>query len=544
MYFILTDQHCLWHIDHSDEGNKISKKAYKKLQAKKEKEAKKQERAAKEAADKAAREANEVDYSTEYYGKKPMNQSQERTGRVRTAIKDISADLAEQTILIRARVQHSRQQVSAKMCFFLLRHQYSTVQALLITDKERVSKKMLKFAVGIPNESIVLIEAKVNKAPEPIRSCTIQDVELHILSLFVESEAAPQLPFSIEDASRPDTEYEKEDNQFSRVNLDTRLNNRVVDLRTITGQAIFRIQSGICELFREFLLQNKFVEIHSPKILGAASESGASVFKISYFKTFAYLAQSPQFYKQMAICADFDRVFEIAPVFRAEDSNTHRHMTEFVGLDLEMAFQEHYHEVLDLLGELFVFIFDGLNQRYAREIAVVNRQHPFEPLKYLPKTLCLTYPEGIALLRESGYEIGDFDDLSTEAERLLGRLVKEKYDTDFYMLDKFPLVVRPFYTMPDPNMPGYSNSYDFFIRGEEIMSGAQRIHDSEYLKQRADEHGVDPSTIEPYISAFKYGTPPHAGGGIGLERVLMLFLSLGNIRKSSLFPRDPKRLEP
>ncbi|KAI9597328.1 hypothetical protein BDF19DRAFT_434721 [Syncephalis fuscata] len=519
------------------------KKAFKKLQAKKEKEAKKQERAAKEAADKAAREANEVDYSTEYYGKKPMNQSQERTGRVRTAIKDITADLAGQTILLRARVQHSRP-TGAKMCFFLLRHQYSTVQALLVADKERVSKKMLKFAVSIPNESIVLVEAQVNKAPEPIRSCTVQDVELHILSLFVESEAVPQLPFSIEDASRPDAEYEKEDSQFSRVNLDTRLNNRVIDLRTITGQAIFRIQSGICELFREFLLQNKFVEIHSPKILGAASESGASVFKISYFKTFAYLAQSPQFYKQMAICADFDRVFEIAPVFRAEDSNTHRHMTEFVGVDLEMAFQEHYHEVLDLLGELFVFIFDGLNQRYAREIGVVNRQHPFEPLQYLPKTLCLTYPEGVAMLRESGYEISDFDDLSTEAERRLGQLVKEKYKTDFYMLDKFPLSVRPFYTMPDPNMPGYSNSYDFFIRGEEIMSGAQRIHDSEFLRKRADEHGVDPVSIEPYINAFKYGTPPHAGGGIGLERVLMLFLSLGNIRKASLFPRDPKRLEP
>jgi aspartyl/asparaginyl-tRNA synthetase len=126
----------------------------------------------------------------------------------------------------------------------------------------------------------------------------------------------------------------------------------------------------------------------------------------------------------------------------------------------------------------------------------------------------------------------------------LGVLVKEKYKTDFFMLDKFPLAVRPFYTMPDPNMPGYSNSYDFFIRGEEILSGAQRIHDPEFLAERAKEHGVDPATIQPYIDAFKYGAPPHAGGGIGLERVLMLFLGLGNIRKTSLFPRDPVRLEP
>jgi aspartyl/asparaginyl-tRNA synthetase len=148
------------------------------------------------------------------------------------------------------------------------------------------------------------------------------------------------------------------------------------------------------------------------------------------------------------------------------------------------------------------------------------------------------------MLREAGIEIGDFDDLSTESERVLGQLVKQKYSTDFYILDKFPLAVRPFYTMPDPQKPGYSNSYDFFIRGEEILSGAQRIHDAQYLEERAREHGVSIETIQPYLDAFKYGAPPHAGGGIGLERVVMLYLNLGNIRKTSLFPRDPRRLEP
>jgi len=174
----------------------------------------------------------------------------------------------------------------------------------------------------------------------------------------------------------------------------------------------------------------------------------------------------------------------------------------------------------------------------------VRRQHPFDEFKFLPKTLRLQYSEGIEMLREAGIEIGDYDDFSTEQERRLGQLVKEKYHTDFYILDKFPLAVRPFYTMPDATNPKYSNSYDFFMRGEEILSGAQRIHDPDFLEERARAHGVDPATIQPYVDSFKCAAPPHAGGGIGLERVVMLYLDLGNIRKSSLFPRDPKRLEP
>jgi aspartyl-tRNA synthetase len=188
-------------------------------------------------------------------------------------------------------------------------------------------------------------------------------------------------------------------------------------------------------------------------LISAASEGGANVFKVTYFKENAFLAQSPQLYKQMMICSDFEKVYEIAPVFRAENSLTHRHMTEFMGLDMEMAFNEHYHEVLEVLGELFVNIFDGLKTQYADEIAVINRQYPFEEFKYLQKSLILQFPEAIKMLRDAGVEVGDFEDFNTEKERFLGKLVKEKYDTDFYILDKFPLSVRPFYTMPDLNMP-------------------------------------------------------------------------------------------
>jgi len=189
-------------------------------------------------------------------------------------------------------------------------------------------------------------------------------------------------------------------------------------------------------------------------------------------------------------------------------------------------------------------IFSGLNEKFAKEIAVIGKQFPAEPFLWLEKTLRLKWGDAIALLRESGIEIGDFEDLSTEQERTLGALVREKYKTDYYILDKFPLAIRPFYTMPDGADSRYSNSYDFMMRGEEILSGAQRVHDAVFLEQRMREHGIDPASMKGYLDAFKMGVAPHGGGGIGLERVVMLFLKLNNIRRATMFPRDPKRLEP
>ncbi|KAJ3023152.1 aspartate--tRNA ligase dps1 [Thoreauomyces humboldtii] len=526
-----------------EDGKPLSKGALKKLEKEKEKAKKQQERDAKMAAEKAAREAASPDYSTERYGKLPMNCSQERTGRVRVKIVDLSEKNIDETVLLSARVQNSRP-TGSKKCFITLRQGTVTAQAVLTVDETTISKHMQKFAAGISVESLVLVQAKIVKALQKVASCTIQDVELQIEQIHVIS-AAARLPFTLEDATRPESEFEK-DPTLVRVKLDTRLDHRPIDLRTVTNQAIFRMQHGICILFREFLEKNDFVEIHTPKLLGVASEGGANVFKVEYFKEQAFLAQSPQFYKQMMITSDFGKVFEIGPVFRAENSQTHRHMTEYVSLDMEMAFEEHYHEVLDVFDGLFVHLLKGLKERYAKEIEVVRRQLPFEDFEILDKSLRLEYPEAVKMLRDAGVEFGDFDDLSTEQERILGKLVKEKYHTDFYMLDKFPLAVRPFYTMPDPSRPGYSNSYDFFMRGEEILSGAQRVHDAEYLQERAESSvpPIDPATIQPYLDAFKYGAPPHAGGGIGLERVLMLFLGLGNIRRTSLFPRDPHRLGP
>ncbi|CAF4732214.1 unnamed protein product [Rotaria socialis] len=200
--------------------------------------------------------------------------------------------------------------------------------------------------------------------------------------MFVVSAAEPRLPLLIEDAMRAD-EAIGEGIQAPHVLQDTRLDNRVIDLRTPANQAIYRVEAGVCKLFRDTLDAKGFVEIHTPKIISAASEGGANVFQVSYFKSDAYLAQSPQFYKQMAIAADFGKVYTIGAVFRAENANTHRHLTEFVGLDLEMAFNYHYHEVVDTIGDLFTQIFKGLASRFATEISVINKQYPCEPFEFV-----------------------------------------------------------------------------------------------------------------------------------------------------------------
>ncbi|KIH69251.1 aspartate--tRNA ligase [Ancylostoma duodenale] len=491
------------------------------------------------------------DVSIGMYGSYGMIQSADKKDIVFSHLNKISANVHGQEIWVRGRVHAIR--TKGKTCFLVLRQRFYTAQVMLFVG-DKISKQMLKFVSSIPKESIVDIQGRVEKVEAQIESCTQKDAELHAIQVFVVSSSEQRLPLQIEDASRRADNAEG----LAAVNLDTRLDNRVLDLRTTTNQGIFSLQAGVCKLFRDTLRERGFVEIHTPKIISAASEGGANVFEVSYFKGSAYLAQSPQLYKQMAIAGDFEKVFTIGAVFRAEDSNTHRHMTEFVGLDLEMAFNFHYHEVLETIGAVLINVFKGLQRDYADEIAAVGRQYPAEPFEFCEPALVLKeghrYPDAVKLLREDGVEIGDEEDLSTPVEKQLGRIVKKKYKTDFFILDKFPLAVRPFYTMPDPHDPRYSNSYDMFMRGEEILSGAQRIHDAEFLVERAKHHNIELEKIQAYIDSFKYGCPPHAGGGIavswkltpiaGLERVTMLFLGLHNIRLASMFPRDPKRITP
>ena len=417
---------------------------------------------------------------------------------------------------------------------------------------------MVTYASKIPKESIIEIVATVTVPENEIAGCS-QPVELQVKEIWTVNKSVPILPFQIEDASRLVLDQEAEMNAGPKaageeekkdgesmpvVGQDVRLNNRIIDLRVPTNNAIFRLQSGVCAIYRDFMLSRDFIEIHSPKLIGGSSEGGSNVFKLKYFEQDACLAQSPQLYKQMALCADFQRVFEIGPVFRAENSNTNRHLCEFTGLDMEMEFKDHYFEVLDLIGELMVFMVKEIKSRHSRELDIINKQYPFEEFKIADPVVKISFKEGIRMLNEAGIEADAHEDLETATEKALGALVREKYDTDFYMLYGYPVNARPFYTMLDPHDPQYTNSYDFFMRGEEITSGAQRVHDPEMLTERARSLGIAPETIKDYIEAFKYGAPSHAGAGFGLERIVKFFCGLHNIRKTSLFPRDPQRLTP
>lgn len=470
------------------------------------------------------------------YGDMELVQSRTLNSLEFTKLEDLETKI-DSKVRLRGRLHAVRGK--GKSAFVVLRDGTSTVQCIFFVDKESkvVSKGMVKFVTSVSKESIVDVEGIAVKAGQPVEGCTVKTIEVQGTGFFCVSRADP-LPFDIADACRRD------DQEGAHVNQDTRLDNRYIDLRTPANNAIFRIQSAVGQLFRENLLGKDFIEIHSPKLMAGSSEGGSSVFSLQYMGRPCCLAQSPQLCKQMAICADFGKVFEIGPVFRAEKSFTHRHLCEFVGLDFEMAIKEHYFEILDVIDDLFVYMFDGLKQK-TKELEAINNQYPFEPLEYLRPSLRLTFEEGVKMLHEAGFtDVDPLDDLSTETERALGKLVKDKYKTDFYILHKYPLNARPFYTMPAPDNPDYTNSYDVFIRGEEIISGAQRIHDPVLLTERAKACGLDVTTIESYIKSFSYGAPPHGGCGVGLERVAMLYLGLNNIRKASMFPRDPTRLTP
>ncbi|KAL6547647.1 Aspartate--tRNA ligase 2, cytoplasmic [Orobanche hederae] len=523
------------------------KKLSKKELAKLERQRKRQEAAVASATAAVSAVTLELDPMAANYGEIPLNdlQSKEISGKKWTEVKDLTDKSKDQVVLIRGRAQAIRA-VGKKMAFLVVRERGFTVQCVLTVAQDLVSLQMVKFATSLSRESIVDVEGVVSVPDQSITGAT-QQVEIQVRKLYCVNKAIPTLPINIEDAARSEVDIEmalEAGEQFVRVNQDTRLNYRILDMRTPANQGIFRIQCQVENIFRQFLLSEDFVGIHTPKLIAGSSEGGSAVFRLDYKGTPACLAQSPQLHKQMSICGDFGRVFEIGPVFRAEDSFTHRHLCEFTGLDVEMEIKEHYSEVMDIVDRLFVTMFDSLNEKCSKQLEAINRQYPFNKLKYLRKTLRLTFEEGVQMLKEAGVEIDPLGDLNTESERKLGHLVLEKYGTEFYILHRYPLAVRPFYTMPCHDDPKYSNSFDVFIRGEEIISGAQRVHVPEFLTERAQACGIDLKTISTYIDSFRYGAPPHGGFGVGLERVVMLFCALNNIRKTSLFPRDPQRITP
>lgn len=457
-----------------------------------------------------------------------------------------SVDLAGKRINLTARIHHARN-VSAKLAFVVLRQSTHTIQAVLQVRDGVVSEQFVRWAEHLYSECIVHVQGHFRIPPEKIKSCSIHDLEIMVDKMHVLVPVDNPLYIDVfgmdQTEENPDT-HEKQLAASGRV----RTANRIVFLRTPVMQSVFRIRSGICNTFRSNLDDEGFLEIQTPKLQPAATESGASVFQVQYFGRTAFLAQSPQLAKQMAISADFGRVYEIGPVFRAEDSNTHRHLTEYTGLDLEMTFVNDYHEVLDIIDDTLKHIFEVIYQRYRKEVENVKEKFPHEDLVWLKDTPRLTFREGIKLLNDSGWvdeegkQAAENEDLSTRAEIRLGELVKEKYKTDYFILDKFPAAARPFYTALDKDDENFTNSFDIFLRGQEITTGGQRINNPRVLAERMAKAGVDPETMEEYMQAFEWGAPPHAGCGIGLERVLFLLLNLGDVRNASMFPRDPKSL--
>lgn len=418
----------------------------------------------------------------------------------------------------RARISTQRQ-LSKNLDFLLFRDQTNTVQGVL----SREYLDMVRWVQKLNSESLVQVNGVLKAPPEAVRSATHSGVEVEVHSIHLVN-AAHGAPFT--NYKPPET-------------LRNRMTSRILDLRHPSNQALFRIRSMVTRMFRETLEQQGFVEINTPKLQPAATESGAAVFKVNYFGRNAFLAQSPQLAKQSAVSADFGRVYEVGPVFRAENSNTHRHLTEYTGLDIEMSIEHDYHEVICVIDEFLKNVFTSV---YAMpEVKEVQKRWPSKEFKWLEETLILNFEDGIQMLRDDGRDV-EMEDLSTPDEIRLGELVREKYGTDYYVLDKFPASARPFYTHKDPENPFWTRSFDIFIRGQEICSGGQRIHDAAELRENMQAVGISEDGMEDYLAAFDLGAPPHAGAGLGLERIVAWMLELGDVRYASLFHRDPKSL--
>ncbi len=319
-----------------------------------------------------------------------------------------------------------------------------------------------------------------------------------------------------------------------KADLETRLTNRYLDLRKQEHSLIFRAESSLLWGIRAYLRSRKFVEVHSPKIVAAATEGGADLFSVKYFEKNAFLNQSPQLYKEILISAGLDRVFEVGPAFRAEKHNTVRHLNEFTSIDIEMGFADH-RDAMEMLENSI----DSGVKAVVEDVGELLKGHgysleiPKVPFPRVPFTKCLD------IVTSEGLSIEEGQDLSPEHLRIIG----EKYP-GFYFITDWPADLRAFYTMPTPGNDRYSNSFDLQLREMEVTSGAQRIHDPAMLEKRFLSKGLNPKDFDFYISAFRYGMPPHAGWGLGLERLTTILLDLPNIREATLFPRDRTRISP
>ncbi len=402
-----------------------------------------------------------------------------------------------------------------EVAFVILRKAEGLVQCVYEEGKCPFPLKDLKEESAVEVTGLVTREGR---APHGF--------ELRLADIRVLSEPAQPMPIAI--------------NKWKmNTSLETKLALRPVSLRNLRERAKFKLQEGIVRAFREFLFAQDFTEVRTPKIVSRGAEGGANVFRLNYFNKKAELGQSPQFYKQTMVGV-YDRVFEVAPVFRAEKHNTTRHLNEYVSLDLEMGYIHSFEDVMAMETGFLQYMMELLKRDYQKELEMLEVTLP--ELTQIPQ---VRFDKAKELAAEKyGRKIRNPFDLEPEEEALIGRYFKEEYDSDFVFVTHYPSKKRPFYAMDDPEDARFTLSFDLLYKGLEITTGGQRIHDYQMILDKMAKRGMDPEDIRDYLMIFRYGMPPHGGLGIGLERLTMRLLDEQNVRETALFPRDVTRLEP
>ena len=427
----------------------------------------------------------------------------------RTYVCDVKKG-TEQTILVRGWIHKIHD--LGKITFIHLRDKTGIIQ--LVVDKKPEENIRLEMSVEVTGEKV-----ENPKAPGGFE-LLVKDFKI-LGKTYYET-----LPFEI-------------NNQKVTASLETQLDDRSISLRRPKARAVFKIQEEIVEAFRGYLRNLNFSEIHTPKLISSSTEGGSEMFTVNYFERRAFLAQSPQFYKQMMVGAGFERVFEIGAAYRAELHNTWRHLNEYISLDVEMGFINDEFDLMDLEEGFLNHLFKELKTNCSEELALHGIVLP-EEVK-IPR---IPLSEVQVLLLEKFGKRSPVGNIDAEGEIILSKYVKETYGSDFVFLTKYPISKRPMYTMPDEEFTEMTKSFDLIYKGLEITTGGQRIHDYEMLKDNILKFGLAPEDFSFYLNSFKFGMPPHGGFAIGLERLTMKILDLENIREATLLPRDMKRLEP
>lgn len=424
----------------------------------------------------------------------------------------------EQEITIEGFVDNIR--ILQYVDFLIIRDTTGKVQVTI--EKNTSNEFLTKIVSTITQESTVKITGILHKNDK----VKLNNMELIPTNITVTSKCLEELPLNYKDSKS--------------AAIDTRLNYRFLDLRSEKNILMFKVQTCMINAMREFVIKNNFTEIHTPKIISTASESGSEVFEVNYFGRKAYLAQSPQFYKQMAMCAGFEKVFEIAPAFRAEKSNSYRHTTDFTSFDIEMSYLNNLDELMDFEENLFIAGLKAVKEKYGKEIKELFNVEVIVPTKPFPR---IKLEELYKILEEEyGYKMNyeDVGDMNAESEKLASKYVKEKYDHEFVFITDFSAKKRAFYHKRENGIP---QGADLIWKGCETTTLALRENNYETLCKQAKEKGLD-QDVKFYLEFFKYGCPPHGGFAIGVDRITMLLLETGSLKETMFIFRGPSRLEP